>query len=73
MKNIKALLFGIDNYDKCELDSMNAKELYELASTASTIGYDEACVLSLEELADRVNSDAISVDQSWLYFVNLED
>lgn len=67
----KALLFSIDCYERDELAKMSDNELYELASVASTVGYDEASVLSLDELSCRVNDDEISVDNSWLYFVNV--
>lgn len=50
---------------------MNDKELYELASVASTVGYDETSVLSLDELSWKINEDIISLDSSWLYFVNV--
>ena len=67
----KALLFSIDCYERDELAKMSDKELYELASVASTVGYDEASVLSLDELSWKINEDIISLDSSWLYFVNV--
>lgn len=67
----KALLFSIDCYERDELAKMNDKELYELASAASTVGYDEADVLSLDELSFKINEDMISLDNVWLYFVNV--
>lgn len=67
----KALLFAIDCYERDELAKMNDKELYELASAASTVGYDEADVLSLDELSFKINEDMISLDNVWLYFVNV--
>lgn len=66
-----ALLFSIDAYEREELDKMTEKELYDLASVASTVGYDEADVLTLDELSFKVNEDIISLDNSWLYFVNV--
>ena len=66
-----ALLFSIDAYEREELAKMNDKELYELASVASTVGYDEADVLTLDELSFKINEDQISLDNSWLYFVNI--
>lgn len=67
----RALLFKIDCYEREELAKMNGKELYDLASVASTIGYDEASVLTLDELSYKVNEDKISLDNVWLYFVNI--
>lgn len=66
-----AVLFSIACYERDELAKMNDKELYELASVASTVGYDEADVLTLDELSFKINEDIISLDNSWLYFVNV--
>lgn len=66
-----ALLFSIDAYERKELDKMTEKELYDLASVASTVGYDEADVLTLDELSFKINEEQISLDNSWLYFVNI--
>lgn len=66
-----ALLFSIEAYEREDLAKMNDKELYELASVASTVGYDEADVLTLDELSFKINEDQISLDNSWLYFVNI--
>lgn len=66
-----ALLFSIDAYEREELAKMTAQELYDLASTASAVGYDEADVLTLDELSYKVNEDKISLDNVWLYFVNI--
>lgn len=66
----KALLFNIDSYEREELAKMSSEELYELAMAASTFGYDEASVLSLDELSYKINEDMISLDNVWLYFVN---
>lgn len=66
----KALLFSIDAYEREELAKMSSDELYELAWTASCLGYDEASVLSLDELSFKINEDMISLDNCWLYFVN---
>ena len=67
----KALLFSIDSYEREELAKMSDRELYELASVASTVGYDEASVLSLDELSWKINDDMISLDSVWLYFVKI--
>ena len=67
----KALLFSIDSYEREELAKMSDRELYELASVASTVGYDEASVLSLDELSWKINDDMISLDNVWLYFVKI--
>lgn len=67
-----ALLFSIDAYEREELAKMSQKELYELASVAATVGYDEADVLTLDELSYKINEDKISLDNSWLYFVNVD-
>ena len=69
--NTYALLFSIDAYEREELAKMNAKELYDLASAASSVGYDEASVMSLDELSFKVNEDKINLDGSWLYFVTI--
>lgn len=66
-----ALLFSINVYEREELAKMSQKELYELASAASSIGYDEASVLSLDDLSYKVNEDIISLDNVWLYFVTI--
>lgn len=66
-----ALLFSIDAYEREELAKMTEKELYDLASVASAVGYDEADVLTLDELSFKINEDKISLDNSWLYFVNI--
>lgn len=67
----KALLFNIDSYEREELAKMSNDELYELAWVASSFGYDEASVLSLSELSYKINEDMISLDNCWLYFVNV--
>ena len=61
-KKTYALTFSIDCYEREELAKMSHKELYELASAASTVGYDEANVLSLDELSYKINEDMISLD-----------
>lgn len=66
-----ALLFSIDAYEREDLARMSQKELYDLASAASTVGYDEASVLTLDELSFKVNEDKINLDSSWLYFVTI--
>lgn len=66
-----ALLFQIDCYEREELAKMTEQELYDLASVASNVGYDEADVLTLDELSYKVNEDKISLDNVWLYFVSI--
>lgn len=66
-----ALLFSIDAYEREELAKMSAQELYDLASAVSTVGYNEADVLTLDDLSFKVNEDTISLDNSWLYFVTI--
>jgi hypothetical protein len=70
-KKTYALIFSIDCYEREELAKMSQTELYELASVASTVGYDEASVLTLDELSYKINEDIISFDNCWLYFVNI--
>lgn len=67
----KAVIFRIDAYEREELAKMSQQELYDLASVASTVGYDEADVLSLDELSYKINEDMISLDSCWLYFVTV--
>ena len=66
-----ALLFSIYAYEREELAKMTEQELYELASVASNVGYDEASVLTLDELSCKVNEDNISLENVWLYFVSI--
>lgn len=66
-----ALTFRIDAYEREELAKMSQQELYDLASVASTVGYDEADVMTLDEFSYKVNEDKISLDNCWLYFVTL--
>jgi len=66
-----ALLFSIYAYEREELAKMTEQELYDLASVASNVGYDEASVLTLDELSYKVNEDMISLDNVWLYFVSI--
>ena len=66
-----ALLFSIDNYEREDLEKMSAQELYDTASAASTVGYGETSVLTLDGLSYNVNEDRISFDNSWLYFVTI--
>ena len=53
-----------------ELRAMSSEELFDFASTASRVGYDEAAVLTLEEFTNKVNNDEITIEFSWLFFVN---
>lgn len=66
-----ALLFSIYAYEREELAKMTEQELYDLASVASNVGYDEASVLTLDELSCKVNEDNISLENVWLYFVSI--
>lgn len=66
-----ALTFRIEAYEREELAKMSQQELYDLASVASTVGYDEADVMTLDVLSYKVNEDMISLDNVWLYFVNV--
>lgn len=66
-----ALTFRIDAYEREELAKMSQQELYDLANVASNFGYDEADVMTLDELSYKVNEDKISLDNVWLYFVNV--
>lgn len=70
-KKTYALLFSIDCYEREELAKMSQKELFDLAHVASNFGYDEADVLTLDDLSYKVNEDKISLDNSWLYFVTI--
>lgn len=70
-KKTYALTFSIDCYEREELAKMSHKELYELASAASSVGYNEASVMTLDELSYKINEDIISLDNCWLYFVNV--
>lgn len=56
-----------------ELRAMNSEELFNFASSASSIGYDEAAILTLEEFTNMVNNDEITTEGSWLFFVNREE
>lgn len=66
-----ALIFSVYAYQRDELEKMTEKELYDLASVAMTVGYDEASVLTLEEFSAIANNDEISLDNVWLYFVSI--
>ena len=64
-----ALCFSVYTYNRAELSKMSDEEKYELASTASNAGYDDASVLTLDELSERINDDAIDFVDLWVYFV----
>ena len=66
-----ALMFSVYAYQRDELEKMTEQELYHLASVASNVGYDEASILTLDELSYKVNEDKISLDNVWLYFVSI--
>lgn len=66
-----ALLFSVYAYKRDELEKMTTQELYDLAHVASSLGYDEASVLTLEEFSTMANNDEIPLDNVWLYFVSI--
>ena len=66
-----ALLFSADAYERKELAKMSDKERFDLAHVAANFGYDEAYILSLDELSEKVNDDEIGLNNSWLYFVTV--
>lgn len=66
-----ALLFSADAYERKELAKMSDKERFDLAHVAANFGYDEADILSLDELSEKVNDDEIGLNNSWLYFVTV--
>lgn len=67
-----AVCFDAYTYKRDELSKLSDKEKYDLASVASTVGYDEAQVLELNELSGLINDDMIDFVNSWVYFVNVE-
>ena len=66
-----AVCFSVYAYNRDELSKMSDKEKYELASVASTVGYDEASVLTLDQLSEMINDDAIDFINLWVYFVSV--
>lgn len=68
-----AVCFDVYSYDRDKLSKMSDKEKYDLASFASTFGYDEAQVLELGELSGLINDDMIDFVNTWVYFVKVED
>ena len=50
---------------------MSDSEKYELACTASSVGYDEASVLSLDEFSRLLNDEGINMNNVWVYFVTI--
>ena len=69
--NTYVLLFSVYSYSRNDLEKMTASELYELASAASTVGYDEAAVLSPDEFSQRANDDEINLNNVWVYAVTI--
>ena len=67
MKATKALLFDIDRYDRGDLNKMNENELYGLAMSGDLYATQ---VLSLDELQERINDDAIDFQNHWVYFIH---
>lgn len=68
-----AVCFDAYTYNREELAKMSDKEKYDLASAASTVGYDEAQILELGELSGLINDDMIDFVNTWVYFVKVED
>ena len=66
-KIMKALLFDIDRYDRSDLNKMNENELYGLAMSGDLYTTQ---VLSLDELQERINDDAIEFQNHWVYFIH---
>ncbi len=64
---MKALLFDIDRYDRSDLNKMNENELYGLAMSGDLYTTQ---VLSLDELQERINDDAIEFQNHWVYFIH---
>ena len=69
--NTKVLLFSVDHFDRSELEQLNDKEKYELACAAEMFDCS-ASVLSPSLFSSWFNNELISVDNSWLYFVDVE-
>ena len=69
--NTYVLLFSVYSYSRNDLEKMTASELYELASAASTVGYDEAAVLPADEFSQRANDDEINLNNVWVYAVTI--
>jgi len=67
------LMFSVYAYQRDELEKMSNEELFNLAFVASTLGYDEASVLTLEEFSTMANNDEIQLDNVWLYFISINE
>ena len=57
------LSFAVADYEKTTLDELSEQELYEIAGK-----YD---VYTLREFQFLLNSDMISIDDKWIYFVTI--
>ena len=68
---MKVLLFSAYDYSRDALEKMTPQELYKLASVASTLGYDETDVLTLEKFQEMANNDILTLENVWIYFVNI--
>ena len=66
--DIKVLVFSSDNYNLDDLKSMSAKDRYELAGTAKSVGYDETDVLTLSEYQDLFNNGLIDPESCYIFF-----
>ena len=67
------LMFSVYAYQKDELEKMSSEELFNLAFVASTFGYDEASVLTLEEFSTKANNKEIQLGNVWLYFISINE
>ena len=65
------LMFSVYAYQRDELEKMSSEELFNLAFVASSLGYDEASVMTLEEFSTMANSGEIELGNVWLYFVSV--
>ena len=64
-------MWNRDSYSRNDLEKMTASEMYELASAVSTVGYDEAAVLSPDEFSQRANDEEINLNNVWVYAVTI--
>ena len=67
------LMFSVYAYKRDELEKMSSEELFNLAFVASTLGYDEASVLTLEKFSTMANNAEIHLSNVWLYFVSINE
>lgn len=57
------LSFAVADYEKTTLDELSEQELYEIAGKND--------VYTLKEFQLLLNSDMISIDDKWIYFVTI--